>query len=59
MTYKILTDDTQKVITRSSIRSAAKESAPNLRLDPIDGESIRKFVKFRSDSKRESTNDND
>jgi len=58
LTYKILTDDTQKVVTRSRIRSALNEVAPNLRLDPIDGESIRKFVKFRGDSKRESTNDN-
>ena len=35
MTFKVLTDDTQKVIYRSRIRSALKQSEANLRLDPI------------------------
>ena len=37
MTYKILTDDTRKVIFRSQIRLAS-DSVPNLRLDPLGGE---------------------
>jgi len=38
MTYKILTDDTGKIICRSNIRSALDPSAPNLRLDLSNGE---------------------
>ena len=38
MTYKILTDDTRKLICRSNIRSALDSSAPNLRLDLSDGD---------------------
>jgi hypothetical protein len=45
MTFKILTDDTQKIISRSGVRSANEPLAPNLRLDPIDGESIPQIVK--------------
>jgi len=37
LTYRILTDTTQKVIYRSNCRPADPKSA-NLRLDPIDGE---------------------
>ena len=55
MTFRVLTDDTHKVICRSNIRSALDSTAPNLRLDPIDGESLRKYVRFRDDSPREST----
>ena len=54
MTFKVLTDDTNQVICRSNLRSALDSSSSNLRLDPIDGESIRQFVKFREDSPRES-----
>ena len=36
MTFKILTDDTQKIIYRSSVRSALDSYAPNLRLDPLN-----------------------
>ena len=54
MTFKVLTDDTQRVICRSGIRSALDSSSSNLRLDPIDGESLRNFVKFREDSIREN-----
>jgi hypothetical protein len=38
MTYKILTDGSNKVIHRSNLRSAVTNSDPNLRLDPLDGE---------------------
>ena len=37
LTWKILTDDTNIIITRSAVRSATKTS-PNLRLDPPKGE---------------------
>ena len=37
LTRKILTDETQQIITRSSVRSAIKTS-PNLRLNPPEGE---------------------
>jgi hypothetical protein len=53
MTFKVLTDDTQKIICCSGLRPVSSE-APNLRLDPIDGESIRKHVKFCDDSPREA-----
>jgi hypothetical protein len=46
MTFKVLTDNTQKVICCSNIRSALSSTAPNLCLDPIDGESLQKYVKF-------------
>ena len=36
MTYKVLTDDTQKVIYRSRIRSAVGEFQKNFRLEDID-----------------------
>jgi hypothetical protein len=38
MTYKILTDDTCRIIHRSNIRSAADPNARNLRLDPLNDE---------------------
>ena len=37
LTWKILTAETQQIITRSSVRSATKTS-PNLRLNPLQGE---------------------
>jgi hypothetical protein len=36
MTYKILMDDTRRIIHRSNIRSAADPNARNLRLDPLN-----------------------
>jgi hypothetical protein len=36
MTYKILTDDTRRIIHRSNIRSAADPNARNLCLDPLN-----------------------
>jgi hypothetical protein len=38
MTYKILTDDTRRIIHRSNIHSAADPNARNLRLDPLNDE---------------------
>ncbi len=38
MTYKILTDDTRRIIHRSNIRSAADPNARNLRLDLLNDE---------------------
>jgi hypothetical protein len=38
MTYKILTDDTRRIIHRSNIRSAADPNARNLHLDPLNDE---------------------
>ena len=38
MTYKILTDDTHKIISRSNVRPADDPLTPNLRLDLLDGE---------------------
>jgi hypothetical protein len=38
MTYKILTDDTRRIIHHSNIRSAADPNARNLRLDPLNDE---------------------
>ena len=55
MTWKILTDDTQKVIHRSNVRPATS-AAPNYRLDPLHGEDIldpviksKKFVGWPND----------
>jgi Reverse transcriptase (RNA-dependent DNA polymerase) len=46
LTYKILTDDTQKIIYRSYVRSALTASEKNLRLDPEKGDkSIMEVVK--------------
>jgi hypothetical protein len=38
MTFKMLTDDTNKLIYRSNVRSALDPNAKNLRLDPLRGE---------------------
>jgi hypothetical protein len=55
MTFKILTDDTQKVISRSGVRCANEPLAPNLRLDPIDEENTPQIVKsLKKDDNRES-----
>ena len=43
MTYKILTDDTRKIIFRSNVRAATKD-APNYRLDPLCGEEVAKPI---------------
>ena len=48
MTFKVLTDDTRKVIYRSNVRSARDPKALNLRMDPLGGEDV---IKSRHDSK--------
>ena len=51
MTYKILTEDTKKIIYRSNIRSALDPKSRNLRLDPLnDDECIKPIIKSRHDS---------
>jgi hypothetical protein len=50
LTYKILTDNTDKILYRSSVHSASKAGETNLCLMPQDGESNFKpinFVKLR------------
>jgi hypothetical protein len=50
MTFKILTDDTHKVLYRSNIRSALDPTAPNLRLASNDGENEPpQIIKSRGD----------
>ena len=50
MTYKILTDDTKKVIHRSNVCLADDHLTPNLRLDLFDGEKVSSnFVKSIQD----------
>jgi hypothetical protein len=44
LTYKILTDDTKKIIYRSYVRSALNPKDRNLRLDPPEGESSTKPI---------------
>ena len=48
LTFKVLTDDTSKVIYRSNVRPASMDMEYNLRLDPLCGES-RQIVKSKSD----------
>ena len=49
MIYKILTDDTQKVIWHSNVRSALDPAAPNLQIEPSDGETPTPFIRSKSD----------
>ena len=46
MTIKILTDDTQKIIYRSNVRSALDKKALNLRLDPLNINLLKKSPKI-------------
>jgi hypothetical protein len=51
MTFKILTDNTLKVILRSNVRSALNPHAKNLQLDPLEpGNVATPIVKSRHDS---------
>jgi hypothetical protein len=51
MTFKILTDDTLKVIHQSNVRLALNPHAKNLRLDPlVPGDVATPIVKSRHDS---------
>ena len=51
MTFKVLTDDTKKVIYHSELCSALPSNARNLRLDPLSGEDVHPFIKSSADSK--------
>ena len=59
MTFKILTDDTNKIIFRSNIRSALDPNAKNLRLDPLGGETSTPIIKSRHDSNESGIDSND
>ena len=49
MTFKILTDDTSKIISRSNVRSTDVPMEYNLRLDPLCGEP-KQIVKSKNDT---------
>ena len=49
MTFKVLTDDTNNIISRSNVRSTGLPLEYNLRLDPLCGE-INQVVKSKSDT---------
>ena len=49
MTFKILTDDTNKIINRSNVRSSGLPLEYNLRLDPLCGES-KQFIKSKAET---------
>ena len=54
MKFKVLTDDTNKVIYRSNVRPADDPSALNLRLDLLDGEEAKfDFIKSVRDGKQD------
>ena len=54
MTFKVLTDDTNMVIYHSKVRPADNPSAPNLRLDLLDGEEAKfDFIKSVRDVKQD------
>ena len=55
MMYKVLTDDTKRVIYCSNVCSALDPKARNLRLDPLRGEDVHSFVKSASDNTPEGT----
>jgi hypothetical protein len=50
MTFKVLTDDTRKIIYRSNIRSAADSKSRNLRLDPLNDTVSSPIIRSRHDS---------
>jgi hypothetical protein len=56
MTFKILTDDTKKVIFRSNARSALDPKAKNLRLDPLGGETSTPIIRTHPSWKGSSYN---
>ena len=49
MTYKILTDDTKKVIYRSNVRSALTKEDRNKRVDLLGGEEVAPIIKSSND----------
>jgi hypothetical protein len=56
LTYKILNDSTNKILYRSSVRSANIPGATNLRLTAQDGESGPKPIKFIKSRRTEKKN---
>jgi hypothetical protein len=51
MTFKVLTDDTNKIIFRSNIRSALDPKSRNLRLDPLNDDArLTPIIQSRHDS---------
>ena len=50
MTFKVLIDDTRKIIYRSNIWSALDLKGRNLRLDPINDDSKSPVILSRHDS---------
>ena len=48
LTYKIRTDDTNKVIYRSAVRSALTTDQRNLRIDPVEGETPKPIEIIKS-----------
>ena len=49
MTYKILTDDTKKVIYRSNVHSALTKEDRNKRVDLLGGEEVAPIIKSSND----------
>ena len=47
LTFKVLTDDTNKIIYRSRIRTATKPNERNLRVDPDDSKPVPEIVKSK------------
>jgi hypothetical protein len=56
LTYKILTDGTNKILYRSSVRSATIPGETNLRLTPQDGERGPKPINFIKSRRTENQN---
>jgi hypothetical protein len=60
MTYMILTDDTQKIIHRSNVRTALDPTTQNKRVDPPSGETYQppSFIKSKSKESDEVMDEN-
>ena len=57
MAFKILTDDTSKVIFRSNVRTVDVPMEHNIRLDPLCGEP-NKIVRSKSDNDTQDQSEN-
>ncbi len=53
LTFKVLTDDTKKIIARSNVRSALTPGERNLRLGRLEGETDSKPIKMHIRSSRD------
>jgi hypothetical protein len=60
MTYMILTDDTQKILHQSNVRTAFDPLSPNKQVDPPSGEDYQPppFIKLRSKESDEVMDEN-